>query len=109
MKFNRMNLSDLINFKTTSIEYDLENDLVKEIRLLSGDRLVKIKNDYAQLIVLEKSPPVYKEKYIFKALDENGALVSKEFASKDEANIFVMNTNYTDIVIESIKEEMENE
>lgn len=107
MKFSKMNLSDLIDFKPDSIDCDVEDGLLKEIRLISGDRLVKIKCDYSQLIVSEKSPPSYKEIHTITALDEYGSSIFREFVSKDEAEEFARNTNYTNIKIETRMEKVD--
>lgn len=106
VKFSKMNVSDLIDFKPDSIDCDVEDGLLKEIRLISGDRLVKIKCDYSQLIISEKSPPAYKEIHTITALDEYGSSIAREFVSRDEAEEFARNTNYTNIKIETRMEKV---
>ena len=106
VKFQKMNISDLVDFKPNSIDCDLEDGLLKEIRLISDERLVKIRCDYAQLIVLEKSPPQYKEIYKLTALDQYGSSVFREFSSKQEADEFCSETDYINIKIETIMEKV---
>lgn len=106
VKFSKMKVSNLIGFKPDSIDCDVEDGLLKEIRLISGDRLVKIRCDYAQLIISEKSPPAYKEIHTMTALDEYGSSINREFRSKDESEEFARNTNYTNIKIETRMEEV---
>ena len=106
MKFQKMNISDLVDFKPNSIDCDLEDGLLKEIRLISDERLVKIRCDYTQLIVLEKSPPQYKEIYKLTALDQYGSSVFREFSLKQEADEFCSETDYINIKIETIMEKV---
>lgn len=95
-----------MNYKPDSIDCDLEDGLLKEIRLISGDRIVKIKSDYSQLLVTEKEPPTYKETHTLTAVDEYGSSISREFESKIDADEFARNTNYTNILIKTSKEKV---
>lgn len=102
MKFVKISSDDLANIKVIRIEADSFDGMIREIRLICDNDIVKINYDYSQLLVFQKEKPKLKDIWIVTGIDILDSAISREFYDEWDANRFIDSAKgtYTNLKIE---------